>query len=261
MPSHSELVAFFQAGLSSGTLPPGLTAREPSEAARRFAVYRNNVAHGLAEALAARFPVIRRLVGGAFFAGLSRAFAAAHPPASPVLLAWGTALPNFLDGFPPVAGLPYLSDVARIEVARGEAFHAADREPLGPEPLAAAAADSGAARLALHPSVRVLVCRHAAASIWAANQPGAALRVSGAAPLDPMRPETALVLRDRRFDVPVRAVEPGDAAVLLAMRDGATLLAAARAGVRAEPGHDPTPLLALLARAGALVAPEPESVP
>ena len=67
MPTHAELIAEFAPALPSGVLPPGVTARDPAEAARRFAVYRNNVAHSLGRALATRFPVIERLLGAECF--------------------------------------------------------------------------------------------------------------------------------------------------------------------------------------------------
>lgn len=248
--------AAFAAGLASGALPAGVTALHPEETPRRFAVYRNNVAVARASALARRFPVIERLVGEAFFAGLARAFAAAHPPASPVLLEWGGAMPAFLAAFPPLAAHPYMADVARIELARGRAYHAADCEPLAPGALAAAAADPAGARLALHPSVQLVASPFPAATIWAMNQPGAEPH-----PIRLDRPETALVLRDRTFEVPVHGLGPGDAAFLAAALAGEPLLSCAAAAARAEPGHDPMPLLALLARAGSLVAHPVAAIP
>lgn len=256
MPPYPDLAAAFGNGLRVGAVPPGVTARRPEEAARRFAVHRNNVAHSLIEALAGRFPVVERLVGEAFFGAMARVFVEAHPPASPVLLAWGGDFAGFLEGFPPLAGLPYLPDVARLEFARGEAFHAADREPVGPRALALAAQDPATARLALHPSVRVVPSRFAIVSIWAANQAGRA-----PASVDAGRPETALVLRDRAFGIPVRAVGPGDAALLAALAGARTLLAASRKAILTEPGYDPAPLLAALAQAGALAAPCSEGEP
>lgn len=112
-------LADFRAGLFSGSLPPGVTARDPAEAPRRFVVYRNNVIHSLSVALSRRFPVIERLVGAECFAGLARLFIESHPPESPVLLQWGGAFPGFLADCPPLAGLPYLADVARLELLRG----------------------------------------------------------------------------------------------------------------------------------------------
>ena len=256
MPLHPELAAAFSGGIWTGTLPPGMTARDPAEVERRFAVYRNNVAHSLTEALAARFPVVQRLVGETFFRAMARVFVEAHPPASPVLLTWGGVFPEFLEGFPPVAGLPYLPDVARLELARGRAYHAADAEPLPPEDLAQAAQDPSGSHLELHSSVQLIVSCFPIVAIWRTNQPGAA-----PIPLKADQAETALVLRDRAFEVPVHAISRGDAAFVQGLRDGTTLLACAAAAVRVEPGHDPGPLLARLAQAGAFITSNKEGQP
>jgi hypothetical protein len=230
--------------LRGGPLPPGLTARDAGDAERRFAVYRNNVAVSLTQALAVRFPVIRRLVGEAFFAPLARLYAETDRPLSPVLAEWGDGFAAFLADFPPLAAYPYLPDVARIEVARGRAFHAADAAPIDPALLARA--DPERLRLSLHPSVVLLRLTHPAVSIWARNQPG-----GESLPLA-KGPENALILRDARFDVPVRAATPGDASMVEAILAGKTLAAAASAAQRAEAGHDPSSLLVAFMRAGAI---------
>ncbi|WP_103256594.1 DNA-binding domain-containing protein [Tabrizicola aquatica] len=244
MPAHPEFVAQFDAALRGGALPAGLTARDATEVERRFAVYRNNVAVSLTEALAARFPVIRRLVGAEFFAPLARLYAEAERPRSPILAEWGDGFGAFLDGFPPLSGYPYLGDVARIEYARGRAFHAADAPPV--DPLALISADPEKVRLALHPSLLLLRLAHPAVSIWARNQPeGEGLPLAKG-------PQTALILRDAAFQVQVRALEAGDAALVTALMAGDPLAAAALAGQEAEAGHDPQPLLVWLMQAGAI---------
>lgn len=249
MSAHSDLIAAFHAGIGSGALPPGVTARDPAEAERRFAVYRNNVAHSLGRALAARYPVIERLVGAEYFTALAAAYLGAHPPCSPVLIAFGAEFPGFLARFPPLRALPYLADVARIEWARGQAYHAADAAPVPPQRLAQAGAAPGAARFALHPSVQILRADYAARSIWAANQSGAA----EAPAIDAARPEISLILRDAADRVLVLPLGPGDAAMLAALMRGAALLQAAAEGAAAhDPEHDPGALIALLARAGAI---------
>lgn len=245
MHAHRDFIAGFDAALRGGAVPAGLVARDPAEIGRRLAVYRNNVAVSLTEALATRFPVIRRLVGEAFFAPLARLYAETDRPTSPVLAEWGAGFAAFLAGFPPLAAYPYLADVARIEFARGQAFHAADAAPVDPARLAAAAPER--VRLVLHPSVTLLALAHPAVSIWAINQPG------GEGQPVPQRPETALILRDAGFQVPVRALGPGDAALMAAVLAGARLAAAALAAAQAEPGYDPQPLLVSLMRAGAIV--------
>jgi hypothetical protein len=136
----------------------------------RYSVYRNNVVAGLAGAMAESFPVVEKLVGPEFFRAMAAEFARAHPPKSPVLMEFGGAFPAFLATFPPVANLPYLPDVARLEQARREAYHAADAVPLPREALAAVppAALPGL-RLKLHPAMRILASPYPVLSIWRWN--------------------------------------------------------------------------------------------
>ncbi len=248
LPAHPDLVAAFSSGLRDGTLPPGLTAHQPGEAARRFAVYRNNVTVGLTDALSKRFPVIERLVGRDFFAAMARLYIDAHRPRSPVLLEWGDTFPAFLADFPPLSGYPYMAEVAQIELARGQAFHAADIEPIDADNLMAAAADPSRARIGLHPSVRVLPLSSPAVYVWTVNQPGdqsTVLRQTGA--------QTALILRDRNFAVPVIAITPGDATLINALGEGQTILVAASLAAFAEPDHDPQPMLLHLMQSGSII--------
>lgn len=248
MQSHDAFLDGFRGGIFGAGLPEGVTARAPEEAGLRFAVYRNNVLHSLSEALGARFPVIARLVGAEFFSAMAREFITRHPPENPMLFEWGGAFPAFLAGFPPVAGLPYLPDVARLELARGRAYHAADATPLPPAALAEAAGRADRIALGLHPSVALIASEHAIHAIWAANQPGAE---SGAIK---DHPETVLVLRDRALEVPVWRLGPGEAAFCAALLARAPLLAAAGAALSADPSFAAQELLARLQRAGALIS-------
>jgi hypothetical protein len=247
--TYLDLIDAFDAGLRGAGLPPGLTARNPEETERRFAVYRNNVAVSLTEALASRFPVIQRLVGAEFFAAMARIYAERHRPETPVLLEWGGSLPGFLAGFEPLADYPYMPDVARLEYARGLAFHAADAPPANPARLAGA--DPSGLVLRLHPSVQVLRLNHPAVSIWHQNQPGTApqgLTLAG--------PEIALVLRDPSFNVPVSTITPAEAVMIDHIRQGATLTTAAEMALWADMAFDPQPLILRLIRSGALLDPK-----
>jgi hypothetical protein len=249
MPGHPEFAAAFDAGLKGAPLPRGVTALAPAEAERRFAVYRNNVAVGLIDALAKRFPVIRRLVGDEFFAAMARHYSETQRPTSPVLLEWGNGFAAFLESFPPLADYPYMADVARIEYARGRAYHAADGTPALPDSFAGA--DPSRLRLHLHPSLQLLRLKHPAVSIWQMNQPG-----STAQSLAHAGPETALVLRDPGFNVPVFSISPGDAAMIEQIMGGASLTVAAQLAIWTEPGFDPQPLILRLMQAGAILTPK-----
>lgn len=225
--------------LAGGGVPAGLTARRPAQVARRFAVYRNNVAVGLVDALATRFPVVLRLVGEDFFRATARAFVAERPPRSPVLTFYGDAFPDFLAAFPPAARVPYLADVARLEAARTHSYHAADAEPLEAGALAAIAErDPATWGLALHPAVRIVASPHPIVSLWAMNQPGAT-----PGPLASRAAETALVARPR-LEVRVAAAEPGEGAFLTACAAGASCSDAVGAALETGEALDPGRALA-----------------
>ena len=238
-PAHAATQAAFHAALWQQDPPAGLCAPLSAEVPRRFAVYRNNVRHSLSRALAARFPVVEALVGPAFFTAMAGVFIAEAPPASPVLQEWGGAFPGFLDRFAPVAHLPWLGCVARLEWDRGRAVHAADAVPVLPAALAVPAPE--ALRLRLHPSVALYRSDHAAVSIWQAHQPCATR-----GPLPP-GPEQALIGRQPDFAVVVVPVEAATHAVLRALAAGETL-------GRAAMQSDPTTALTLLLRHGLIAA-------
>ncbi|MGI9449458.1 MAG: HvfC/BufC N-terminal domain-containing protein, partial [Geminicoccaceae bacterium] len=137
---------------------------------RRFDVYRNNVAVGMIEALRATFPAVERLVGGDFFSAAARVFLDQEPPRSPLLFRYGQTFGNFLDAFPPATSVPYLGDVARLEWARLEAYHAADREPLAIDALGALPENEmGQVTFELHPSLALIKSQWPIVSLWAAS--------------------------------------------------------------------------------------------
>src|SRR5271168_2197554 len=68
MPFETTVKSFVEALTDPARAAPSETlGREGRPDARRFAVYRNNVAVGLIGALEKRYPVTRRLVGDEFF--------------------------------------------------------------------------------------------------------------------------------------------------------------------------------------------------
>lgn len=232
--AHRDLQAAIGAAvLSSAGTPAGLTARDPAQVARRFAVYRNNVVVGLVDALETRFPVVARLVGRAFFRSAARVFVAQSPPASPVLTVYGDAFPDFLAAFPPAATLAYLPDVARLEAARTHAYHAADAAPLTGADLAAyAARDPETWGLVPHPALRIVASAHPIVAILEAHAGEGA-----PAPLATRAAQTALVVRPA-MRVLVHAAEPGEGAFLAASSAGASFAAAAETAGDADPAFD-----------------------
>jgi hypothetical protein len=250
----APLHAGFGAALLDAELPPPGGLRVPSgdTAARRFAVYRNNVLVSLVDALAARFPVAEQIVGTEFFRAMAQAFATAAPPRSPLLMTYGDTFPDFIAAFPPAAGVPYLADVARLEAARTRAHHAADVAPLPDAALRALAAREGerllACRLTLHPSAEVLRSPFAIATIWAAHQGDDVPRT-----LDPEIPEDVLVARPE-MAVEVTRLPPGGGTFVAKLGEGATLAEAAETALGAEPAFDPTANLVALIAARVIIS-------
>jgi hypothetical protein len=223
----SEMVATHQERFAEALLDPsrnipiGLFSSSGAPPSRRFEVYRNNVARGLAQALAIRFPATESIVGKQFFAAMAREYGLSHPPNSPVLLDYGKELEDFVRSFPPAAELPYLPDIVKLENARMAAYHAADAAPLNPQVLTTLDPSRlEALKIALHPSFGLIRSAYPIVTIWAMN--------SGELPLAPIRDwlaEDAVIVRPH-LTVLVRRLPAGGAAFLDALSKGQPLGAA-----------------------------------
>jgi hypothetical protein len=258
-PTLAAMQARFAAALwqAPDSVPAEVSSHSAPRPVKRFHVYRNNVFASLVGVLRGRFPAIERLVGEAFFRAMARVFVEQHPPRSPALFEYGADFPAFLAVFEPARELPYLSDVARLEWLRNEAYHAADALAAGAEVLAAAAADDPAGLgFRLHPSARLFRSDWPAISIWEANQDDAA----PARLKDDAEPEDALILRPH-LEVLVIRLGPGGFAFAQSLGEGAPLgKAAERAAADDEAFSLPAALGALLsAGAFADISPAPQS--
>lgn len=225
--------------------PSGLTSWNGSDPEVRFAVYRNNVTVSLIDALADTFPVVQALVGEDFFRAMARVFVQAKPPRSRLMVYYGDSFADFVASFPPAASVPYLADVARLEMARVRSYHAADASAIQTEALQAALADPEqllTLRLHVHPSVQLIASPFAVVSLWAAHQ-GALCLTS----VDPDVAQAALVFR-QGLDVDTVELKPGDARFFKSLQAGDSLLDAAQAAAGSDADFDLSQALALLLR-------------
>lgn len=250
MPPLNELQREFARAVLAPdrAIPAGLWGLRAGVPGRRFAVYRNNVHASLIDVLQGRFPVVARLVGEEFFRAMAREFVPAQPPANPVLMAWGGEFPGFLAGYGPVQDLPYLPDVARLEWAWNEAYHAADAEPAGPSALAAVAPEeAGRLVFEMHPSLRLIRSSFPILTIWDAN------RAEGEVPpVDLGRGgEDVLVLRPA-LTVEMRRLPPGAAGFIEALARGDRLAAAAQGAAQASADFSFETAFSALLRWGAM---------
>lgn len=198
--------------------PTGLSDGTGAPAGRRFDVYRNNVAVSLTEALETAFPVIAKLVGAQNFKLLAAAFLRQHPPATPMMMFYGAEMPGFVARFEPTRTIGYLPDIARLELAIRESYHAADAEAMDPAHLQALTPDAlMAARFSLAPSVRLIRSDWPIHAIWRFNV--------GGGPKPAMAAEDVVVLRPD-FDPEPVLLPPGGGALLTALMEGETMGAA-----------------------------------
>ncbi len=212
-------------------VPKGLVRPDGQPAGKRFDVYRNNVVLSLIRAMETSFPVIRKLVGEKFFDAMAGEYVRAHPPKSPMIMFYGDDFADFLTGFPPVANIPYLADVARLEQARRIAYHAADDPIATPEALGAVPpAALGEVTLKIHASAHVIRSPYPIFSIWRLNATNDQTPVQN-------RPEDVLISRPSG-EVVMQLLPVGGAAFLDALMSGATLGNAAETATSAETGFD-----------------------
>ncbi|MGN7437801.1 MAG: HvfC/BufC family peptide modification chaperone [Alcanivorax sp.] len=108
----------------------GLFDNSGAPVKERLKIYHNNVVGSLTEALRATFPITEQLVGTDFFKSMARAFIFKHPPREACLLRYGIGFDTFIASYEPVRALPYLPDIAQLEIAQNNAYYATDDTPL-----------------------------------------------------------------------------------------------------------------------------------
>ena len=236
MPSLPELQRAFVEGVlrapSADFLRHVLPGPFPAD--RHFQVYRNNVFENFTAALKAVYPVTGRLVGEGFFRYLATTYIPLHPPRGGNLHDFGGQLPEFLEDFAPARELVYLPDVARLEWAWHESFHAADGAALDVAALAAVPAERHAGlEFALQPSARLVSSPHPVLRIWQVNQEG--FQGNNEVSLDE---GGARMLVIRRRQVEIEPLDAGDYNLLSAFAAGQSFARAAESALQAQPDYD-----------------------
>lgn len=222
-------------------------------AEKRYNVYRNNVTVSLIAALSSIFPAVERITGLDFFRAMARFHVRETPPASPLLFEYGRDFPDFIDRYEHAQDMPWLSDVARIECAWLDAYHAADALSLQPEALAAVPPEElGGVTFRPHPATRLISSAYPAVTIFAMNR--------GTGPVGRIedRAENGLITRVED-EVIVRLLPPGGAAFIGALLGGECLAAAVAAGLEADPAFDLSGMIGEMIAAGAFSHIEPLS--
>ena len=195
-------------------------------AKHRLEIYRHNVTANLRGALKDIYPVILSVVGDAYFSHAANQFIRTHPSHSGDLNQFGGAFGDFLATYPHAIDLPYLRDVARLEWAWHEAFHAGDAMPFDLARLVTLTEEEHVAlRFKLHPTVRLVQSPYPILQIWEVNQ----ATFVGAIEVDWSVPAEALLIHRDITDgvsVLIKRISPTRYAFLRALQKRKTLNAA-----------------------------------
>ncbi len=224
---HAYAADFVSALLNPERPAPAVISGPGSKAAaKRYGVYRNSVTVSLINALAAVYPATQRITGQDFFRMMARLHVRATPPTSPLLFEYGRDFPAFIKRYEHAQSMSWLADVARIERAWLDAYHAADAEPLSPKAFAAVPGERLADILLIpHPAVRIVRSRYSALTIFAANRINRPVT-----PIDADEPEDTLVTRPG-LAVFARRLPSGGAIFLTHLIAGEPLGVAAAAAI------------------------------
>jgi hypothetical protein len=256
-----SFAARFASALLDPALPSPACVRGPRFKAvtSRYNVYRNNVTVSLINALAAVFPATKNITGDDFFRAMARFYLRAQPPISPLLFEYGRDFPDFIEQYQYARPVPWLADVARIERAWLDAYHAADAEPLAPQALASIPPERLADTVLIpHPATRVLRSRFAALTMFSAHKGDAAPSLPSTASEEGKgggggEPEDTLVTRPD-LEVVATRLPPGGATFLARLIAGDSLGAAAAQALAECPSFDLSGNIAGFLEAGAFVA-------
>ena len=229
---QAEMATYLVSGDDADIL--GLIVGDTIPAGARLRIHRHQLYESLGAALAGTFPTVQQLVGDAFFRAMARAFIAQALPAQPVLNEYGEGFPAFVGTYEPTRGLPYLTDVARLDWALNLAFNS----PLGQQ-LTAADLSSipgeqlPSTKVGLAPGTCVIHSTYPLDRIWSASQPGASI-----ATVDLGEGGICLLVLRRPDDASFIALTKAEAAFVAALASGEPLEDAALAAFAASAGFD-----------------------
>jgi hypothetical protein len=206
-------VALEETGMSARTLGELIRGDDKGDGVARLDIYANMYFFRLHDVLSEIVPRLCRLLGPAEFHNLCTDYFHAHLPASPNIGQCGRHLAAFLDGWAPER--PWLSDLARLELARHDIFDMQDSEVLTLDALRTRPPESFAElELPLIPAHQLVAVRFPVEELWQALKDD----IEELA-LPEESPRTLIVWRPG-IEVFHRALDAQEAELVAALEDG-----------------------------------------
>lgn len=252
MPSLPELQAAFAAALAGDGGPDTATTLfrgPPHRVTAGLATYRGNIQGNCVQALRSAYPIVGKIVGDEFFEATAREYFRAHTSVSADLNRYGERLPEFLEGFPHTADLPYLPDVARMEWLAHRAYYAQDAVPFIGATLARTPPERyHLLRPRLAPACALLESAWPLARIWAVHQDDH----DGPFEVDLRSGPDRILVERAGWRARVRSLSRGDFRFLHASARGGTLGEALEMALAEDAHFDPSAALACWINAGVI---------
>lgn len=188
-------------------------------ALQRINIYANAYFYRLLECLKEEFPAALAVADPKEFADLVRSYLVWRPPTEPSIFYAGRYLAEFLRNHNLSQRWPFIAELARLERATLESFHAADAPMLSGEALRGIAAEQWPAiELRAHPSVEIL------GGEWRVGDVLGAIE-SGEKWSEPPHQATTLMVWRQGQHVHYRNLEAAETSALAILREGTSFAA------------------------------------
>ena len=220
-------------GLVPGVIEALVCGDERLSAFERVDIYANAYFYRLLECLGEDFPATLAVLGEDNFAALVRGYLLEHRPTEPSIAYAGLYLADFLNDHSFTKRWPFIADLARLERAVLEVFHAADTPVLALETLYAVPSEEWpAVKLRAHPAVEIVHSEWLIADLLDMVEHGRKWT-------DPEHEEASVLVWRQNALVHYRSLEPVERDALVLISKGASFASVCEAVAASaeEPNH------------------------
>jgi hypothetical protein len=209
--------------LARGGLETLLRGDQRLSAIERFNIYANAYFYRLLDCLYEEFNATFAVVGSDNFAAIARDYLLACPPTEASIFYAGRYLDSFIRNHPLAKRWPFISELARLERAILDVFHAADIPTLSEEAMRSIRPQQWPAiKLKTHPAVAILRNEWRVTDVLSAVE-------SGREWSQPAHQKTAVLVWRQHAQVNYRELEDVETGALTLLSEGASFAATCEA--------------------------------
>jgi hypothetical protein len=202
-------------------LPPGgvealVRGDHQLSAVERIGIYADAYFFRLLDCLGEEFPSTLAVLGADNFAALAKRYLLDYPPTEPSILYAGRYLADFLSDHPFVQRWPFITELARLERAVLDVFHAPDAPALDVQALREVPSEEWpAVKLQAHPAVEIVHCKWRLSDILQAVEQGREWN-------DPEHEDASVLVWRQNAVVYYRSLESLERDALVMVKEGAS---------------------------------------